>query len=221
MAQRPRIGVTGNHRRWAPSWWCTVVAIYLAGGLAERISIHHPPTGKPLDGLVIGGGNDISPEHYGGDLNAKIKADPERDQLELHWIRYALANHLPLLGICRGAQLINVALGGTLHQDIRLLRKHTHNRPGLLPTKRVRLAPNSQLAGICGKTHLRVNSLHHQAINKAGSNVVCVGWDLDQIIQAVESFSDCKIIGVQWHPEYLFYVPSQMSIFRWLLQITK
>ncbi len=218
MAKRPRIGVTGNGRSWSPSWWCTALALRLAGAIPERISVRHYPSGEPLGALIIGGGDDISPEHYKGDIDDKVKVDPGRDRLEIEWIHKALKKNIPLLGICRGAQLINIVLGGTLHQDIRALRKHTYNRPGLLPTKQVQLEASSQLAKICGKTHLRVNSLHHQAIKKTGAGLRTVGWDLDRIIQAVECFTDTRIIGIQWHPEYLFYLPSQYSIFRWLLQ---
>jgi putative glutamine amidotransferase len=98
------------------------------------------------------------------------------------------------------------------------MRRHTYNRPGLLPTKQVRLLPESTLAGVCGKARLRVNSLHHQAIRDPGRDVKVVGWDLDQITQVVECATDRSIIGVQWHPEYLFYLPSQFALFRWLLQ---
>ncbi|MCW8947947.1 MAG: gamma-glutamyl-gamma-aminobutyrate hydrolase family protein [Sedimenticola sp.] len=218
MAERPRIGVTGNARRWSPSWWCTQLVLRIAGGHPERISVRHRFSGERLAALIIGGGDDINPEHYQGETHAKIKIDPERDQIEIEWIRYALENKIPLLGICRGAQLINVVMGGTLHQDIRQLRKLTYNRPGLLPTKQVRLANDSRLTQICGKTRLRVNSLHYQAIKDHGTDLKAVGWDLDQIIQAVESTTEHHIIGVQWHPEYLFYLPSQYALFRWLVQ---
>lgn len=221
MAKKARVGVTGNARRWAPSWWCTALALRLAGAVPERISTQHRPSGKPLDALIIGGGNDISPEHYHGDISAKVKLDPKRDKLEIEWIHKALDKNIPLLGICRGAQLINVVLGGSLYQDIRPLRKLTYNRPGLLPTKQVQLHPGSNLAKICGKSHLRVNSLHHQAIKRTGTRLNAVGWDLDRIVQAVESERPTRIIGVQWHPEYLIYLPSQFSIFRSLLQHCK
>lgn len=221
MVKRPRIGVTGSSRRWSPSWWCTRLALWLAGAVPERISVRHQPSGKPLHALIIGGGDDISPEHYGGDIDAKVKLDPERDQLEIAWIRRALESEIPLLGICRGAQLINVVLGGTLHQDIRSLRKKTYNRPGLLPTKQVRLTADSRMAQIVGKARLRVNSLHHQAIKQPGTDLRIGGWDLDDITQAVEDKAGRAIIGVQWHPEYLFYVPSQFAIFRWLVKRTR
>lgn len=218
MASRPYVGVTGSARRWAPAWWCTHLALWLAGAKAIRISLKHSANESTLVALVIGGGNDIGPEHYGGDIRAKVKLDPERDKLEISWIKYALKKQIPMLGICRGAQLINVVLGGSLHQDIRSLRKLTYNRPGLLPTKQVHLEKKSRLSGICKRVHLRVNSLHHQAIKVPADNIKAVGWDLDQIIQAIESRDKHRIIGVQWHPEYLFYLPSQWKLFRWLLR---
>lgn len=218
MAKRPRVGVTGTSRRWSPGWWCAALALRIIGAVPERISVRHRPSGEKLNALIIGGGDDISPDHYGGDLEAKVKADPARDQLEIEWIQRAIRNEIPLLGICRGAQLINVVLGGTLYQDIRTLRKRTYNRPGLLPTKQIRLDANSQLASVCGKTRLRVNSLHHQAVKDPGTDIRIVGWDLDEITQAVECSSVRNIIGVQWHPEYLIYLPSQLALFRWLLK---
>lgn len=218
MAKRPRVGVTGNGRRWAPSWWCTRLALLLAGAEAVRISIRHGADEESLSALIIGGGDDIGPEQYGGISDARVKFDPARDELEIRWIKEALARDLPLLGICRGAQLINVVLGGTLHQDIRDLRKHTHNRPGLLPTKRVALGADSRIRDICQREKLRVNSLHHQAIDRPGDTLQIVARDRDNICQAVECSGSRRILGVQWHPEYLFYVVSQLRLFRWLVR---
>jgi len=221
MAQRPHVGVTGSARRWAPAWWCSRLALWLAGAKAVRISVRHAAAWEKLDALVIGGGNDISPEHYGGDIEEKVKSDPDRDQLEIDWIKFAMQKDLPILGICRGAQLINVVCGGSLHQDIRDLRKLTYNRPGLLPTKSVTLAENSQISKICKKNQLWVNSLHHQAIKQSGKGLNVVGRDRDQLVQAVESDDPQRIIGVQWHPEYLCYLPSQLALFRWLVREAK
>ncbi len=218
MPERPRIGVTGSARRWSPSWWASRTALALAGAQAVRISVRHDPGRERFAALVIGGGEDISPEHYGGDLNERVRLDPARDALEMRWIRWALERGTPLLGICRGAQLINVVLGGDLHQDIRHMRELTHNRPGLLPTKRVRLSPGSHLSAICRREHIRVNSLHHQAVRHCGHHLEVVGRDLDHIVQAFEHVGGHPLIGVQWHPEYLFYVPAQLRIFRWLVE---
>jgi putative glutamine amidotransferase len=218
MADRPRIGVTGPNRRWSPGWWCCALALRLLGATPERISVDHSPCGARLSALIIGGGDDIGADHYQGDVKAKVKADPARDLLEIDWIKRAIRDEIPILGICRGAQLINVVLGGTLHQDIGPLRKRTYNRPGLLATKQVRLEPTSLIARICGRGRLRVNSLHHQAIKAPGEDVRVVGRDLDEMVQAIESASGRAIIGVQWHPEYLFYLPSQLALFRWLVR---
>ena len=182
-----------------------------------RISIHHHPINDEFDGLLISGGDDISPEHYDGDINAKVKSDPSRDILEMDWIKKAIAENKPLLGICRGAQLINVVLEGSLYEDIREMRQLTHNRPGLLPTKRVDLKADSVVQKVCGKAHIWVNSLHHQAINQAGQGLQVVGQDRDHIVQAVEA-EKRHIIGVQWHPEYLSYLPTQFRLFRWLVK---
>lgn len=217
MVRSPRIAVTGNHRRWAPAWWCTALALRLCGAEPVRVSIHHPWQGPLPDALVIGGGNDVSPEHYGGEVDARVKLDPERDNLEMGWIGTALEKGIPMVGICRGAQLINVMLAGTLYGDIREIRRLTYNRPGLLPTKQVWLEPGSNMARITGKTKLRVNSLHHQAVHKPGKALQRSGWDLDHITQAIESTTGRPLVGVQWHPEYLLYLPSQLRIFRWLV----
>jgi putative glutamine amidotransferase len=218
MAQRPRVGVTGDGRRWAPSWWCLATALRLAGATPERISVRHEASGKPLDALIISGGNDIGPELYGGEAAPRTRIDTARDALEIRWIELALAQGIPLLGICRGAQLINVVLGGKLHQDIRPLRSKTYNRPGLLPTKQVFLEEDSGLAALCNRRKLRVNSLHHQAIRDPGEGLRIVGRDLDELCQAVECTRGRSIVGVQWHPEYLFYLPAQFALFRWLTQ---
>jgi len=212
-----RIGVTGNSKAITPSWWCISLALRLAGGRPLRISVRHGTVNiDELDGLIVSGGDDISPQHYSGEEQAHARLDPERDALEIEWINKALEKKIPLLGICRGAQLINIVLGGSLLQDISEIRKLTYNRPGLLPTKQVFLESPSTLQQIFGKKKIRVNSLHHQAIDRTGKELQVVARDLDNITQAVERNSGSPIIGVQWHPEYLFYLPSQLRLFRWL-----
>jgi len=220
MVKRPRIGVSGNAKRWSPSWWCTALALRLAGAIPARISVRHSQNIEFIDALIVGGGDDIDPKYYEGETNNKDKIDIKRDQLEIDWVKKALKKTIPLIGICRGAQLINVVSGGSLFQDIRSLRQRTDNRPGLLPTKQVQVSKGSLLARILNTRHLRVNSLHHQSIRMTGANLKVVGWDLDNITQAVESKED-NIIGLQWHPEYLIYLPSQFAIFRWLVKCTK
>ena len=217
MATRPRIGVTGDHRRWAPSWWCLRFALFLIGARARRISVRDPAAGERFDAVIISGGNDIGPELYGGAEMPRAVVDHDRDELEIGWINRALEERWPLLGICRGAQLLNAVLGGSLLQDIRQRRRHTSNRASIVATKNVALLRTSYMSAICKRTRLRVNSLHHQAIDRPGLGLRIVGRDRDGICQAVEGRSDHRILGVQWHPEYLFYLPVQLRIFRWLI----
>jgi len=218
MAGRPRVGVTGDHRRWAPSWWCLALALRLVGARPVRISVRRPAEGETFDALVISGGNDIGPELYGGEAMPKANIDEHRDQLEVRWIEWALEKDRPVLGICRGAQLLNAVLGGALIQDVRDLRRYTSNRATLLPTKRVALSEGSRIGEICCRGHLRVNSLHHQAISNPGQGLRIVGRDRDQLCQAIEAVDSRRLLGVQWHPEYLFYLPAQLSLFRWLVR---
>jgi putative glutamine amidotransferase len=217
MATRPRIGVTGDHHRWAPSWWCLRLALFLIGARARRISVRDPAAGECFDAVIISGGNDIGPELYGGAEMPKAVIDRERDELEIGWINRALEERWPLLGICRGAQLLNAVLGGSLAQDIRQRRRHTSNRASIVATKNVALLRTSYMSAVCKRTRLRVNSLHHQAIDRPGLGLRIVGRDRDGICQAIEGREDHRILGVQWHPEYLFYLPVQLRIFRWLI----
>lgn len=214
--KRPLIGVTGSARRWSPSWWCIRIALLLTGCRAHRISTLNPDLPRGLDGLIISGGDDIHPELY--TLEEAVEEtddyDPERDQMEIACIHHAIAHSKPLLGICRGAQLINVVRKGTLHRDISTMRKITTNRSHLAPLKTVNLDEDSLLAKSIHRRVLKVNSLHHQAVDQLGHGLNCVGRDLDDIVQAIEDGD--HIIGVQWHPEYLFIFPGQLAVFRWL-----
>lgn len=217
MGQRVRIGVTSNGRRWAPSWWCIALAVRLAGGLPRRISVRDPAPGETFDGLIVSGGDDIGPDLYGGEEMPRARIDHERDALEVRWLRWALDRGVPVLGICRGAQLLNAVRGGSLLQDITSLRRRTSNRASLLPRKRVTVNAESRLATLLGRESLGVNSLHHQAIDRPGDGLRIVAHDADEICQAIESEVERTALGVQWHPEYLLYLPAHFGLFRALV----
>lgn len=209
------IGVTGNARRWSPSWWCIRLALMLVGCKAHRISVLNPDIPRELDAMIISGGDDIHPSLYEGEEDSD-KTDRERDQLEIQCITTAIERNIPILGICRGAQLINVVRGGSLHGDIRHLRKITSNRSHLIPHKRVSIDPSSSLFSTLRRTTIRVNSLHHQAVKDLGQSLRTIAKDRDNIIQAIEDTAGRKVLGVQWHPEYLLFLPTQLAVFRWL-----
>lgn len=230
-SSKPIIGVTGNNKRFSPSWICIRLAIFLAGGKAKRISTDHLVDSSELQGLVISGGDDIHPELYGEQVDPNLYYDTARDKLEISYIEYAFAHHIPMLGICRGYQLINVVSGGSLYADISKMRKKTSNKNQLLPIKTVMIQADSLLFACLGnKSQCKVNSLHHQAINQVGDNLKIVATDKDGFIQAVESNQSLAalnnqklshIMGVQWHPEYLWYLKSQRRLFKYLVKQAK
>lgn len=214
---RPRIGVTGNSKRFSPSWLCLRLSIWLTGGKAVRIYVGHLGDLASLSGMIISGGDDIYPALYGEEPLEGGHYDRQRDSMEIECVRYALHRHLPLLGICRGHQLINTVLGGGLHSSVREMRVHTSNRWSLLPKKRVSISSVGTLAKILKKKSLKVNSLHSQAIAGVADTLREVAHDRDNLIQAVEAADGGPLLGVQWHPEYLCYLPSQLRLFHWLV----
>lgn len=214
---RPVIAVTGKASRWAPGWWAAWLAIALAGGRAVRATPRRPMP-APIDGLVIGGGDDIATDLYGATAEYDDTADRDRDAFELAAIERARADNTPILGICRGAQLINVAAGGTLYADISALRRSTSNRVNPLPCKPIALKRDSCLAAITAARRLRVNSLHHQAVHALGGDLSASARDADGFVQAIEARTGGFVVGVQWHPEYLCYRPAQYRLFRALVR---
>ncbi|AEF99346.1 peptidase C26 [Methylomonas methanica MC09] len=217
---RPVIAVTGPDTRYPIAWWATRLAVFLAGGTAVRLTplTYRQHRKERFQGVIIGGGSDIDPKLYGGDDTGASRKDPERDAFEIEMIEYALARKLPVLGICRGAQLINVVLGGTLYNDIRGLRRRTSNRRTPLPRKTALIKAGTQLSQILGAEKCRINSLHHQAIHTLGRDLAASAHDLDSFIQAIESTRDSYIMGVQWHPEYLSYLSKQRHLLNSFIQ---
>jgi putative glutamine amidotransferase len=210
---RPLIGITSyvEQARWGV-WdvkaalvpYSYVQQVNDAGGRAVLI----PPASesaevlRALDGLLLAGGADIDPDQYGA------KAHPEtvglrldRDASELGLLDAALSQNLPVLGICRGMQLMSVAAGGRLHQHLPELVGHEDHRPevGVYGEHPVRIDPASRLGGIIGDA-ASVRSYHHQGVTDAGKLAV-VAWAADDTIEAVEDPSRRFAIGVLWHPE--------------------
>lgn len=218
--------MTGPDGRFVPAWWFTRLGVWLAGGRALRLTPSSTVDVEQLDGLIIGGGDDIDPGLYldlvaDEDDEGEAPMNAERDAFEQIMIRHALERGLPLLGICRGAQLINVVLGGTLHRDIRSMRRKTSNRRTPFPIKPVSLDERSRLARLLGHVSARINSLHHQAVAKIGEGLRVVGHDPDNIVQAIEGTGDTFLVGVQWHPEYLPQYARQRALFRRLVEAAR
>lgn len=156
-----------------------------------------------IDGLVITGGRDVDPSSYGHDPHPTTdEPDRGRDVWEFALIDAALRRHLPLLGICRGAQVLNVALGGTLHQHLPDLVGHTRHQQGnaVFGTSSIRTVAGSRLAGLVGD-NTNAQCYHHQAIDRLGDGLMISAWDSDGVIEAVEMPGHDFVLAVQWHPE--------------------
>lgn len=163
-----------------------------------------------VDGLLLAGGADCSPQSYGEEpLRPEWSGDPIRDAYELQLVRHARERGLPILGVCRGIQLLNVALGGTLYQDIvtqrpdALVHRDWHRYDAL--GHALRLEPESWISRIYGDaTSLQINSIHHQGLKVLAPPLRATAWAPDDVIEAVELRGGSEwIMGVQWHPEWL------------------
>lgn len=207
------IGVTGPSHGIPWAWWATRWQLHRAGVVARRLNATSGYPGDDIAGFVIGGGNDIDPAIYGGDVSASRSIDPSRDAYELKVLEIAEERGVPVMGICRGAQLINVQRGGTLVSDLSNIRVHTSNKGTLLPQKVVSITGGSILAGLIGNETTRVNSLHHQAVERTGDGLVVTAVDRDEIVQAIESVDGPLRVGVQWHPEYMPQRRDQRRLF--------
>jgi putative glutamine amidotransferase len=166
-----------------------------------------------LDGLVLSGGGDLDPAHYGAAPHATLgSVSPRRDTFELALAREALLRDLPLLAICRGQQLLNVARGGTLLRDIpselRGATEHDSRGPRSRCLHEVQLLPDTRLRAILGRDTLAVNSFHHQAVDRLGDGmVIAARCPADGVVEAVEMPSYRFVVGVQWHPESFWQRP--------------
>jgi len=175
-----------------------------------------------LDGLLLAGGGDVDPTRYGEPLHpATRNVDPRRDEVEMILLRWALADRVPILAICRGIQMLNVAAGGTLYQDVAqqlpdaLKHDYYPHYPRTLRPHRVTIAPDSLLATILGDLNPAVNSLHHQGVKVPAPDFAVVARAPDGLIEGIEHPTHPFALGVQWHPEDLIGDdPSMRRLFR-------
>ncbi len=162
-----------------------------------------------LDGVLLSGGKDIHPRHFGEPIleEAAVEIDEQRDAAELPLTRAAVAHGLPVLGICRGLQTLNVAFGGSLYQDLSVvgIEISVHQQRGRLldwqPTHAVELVAGSRLAATLGGASAEVNSFHHQAIHRPAPGWWVTARASDGVIEGLEDPTSRFVVGVQWHPE--------------------
>lgn len=228
---QPVIGITGNYDKET----CTLAEGYYQSVLkAGGIPLIIPPFQETdrlcqmldtIDGIIFSGGGDINPLFFGEEPIKELHSiTPERDRQELLLARLAYDRQIPMLGICKGIQTINLALGGTVYQDIHTQMegtriKHSQDQDRRYPSHSVRLMPGSIMQRIFGSTTITVNSFHHQACKEAAPCLNATAISPDGVIEAIESNEFKSILGVQWHPETytLRQNDDMMPIFHWLI----
>ena len=198
-----------------------VDAVTAAGG--DATAKYLPDISTDYDGLILCGGNDIDPKYYGQPINGAVKIDQQRDAVEFALLKAFVDAGKPVLGICRGHQLINVYFGGSLHQDLPGKQYHT-NGQNLYITHDVTADENSIVGKLYGAT-FSVNSSHHQAVDKLGQGLMATSyWNT-----YVESYEHCSkpVYGVQWHPERMCVNERRedavdgIKLFQWFINICK
>ncbi len=232
---RPVIGITAGHARNEYGQATVLItdayvqAVVQAGGQpviipATQGTQEWDAIYSRLDGILFSGGGDIAPERFGAAPHPKVAGvEPDRDELELSLLEKAVAEGKPFLGICRGFQVVNVGLGGTLYTHLpdQFAGSLTHDNPG---DKRhdlihkVELANGSQMLEVTGESVLGVNSHHHQGVRDLAPRLRATGRSGDGLIEAVELPGHPFGLAVQWHPEWLTDMQPTRKLFRGLVQ---
>lgn len=225
-------GSLGSKLDWQLTTNDYVNAIEKAGGIPVIIPVYNNENSTAniinmVDGLLFAGGNDIHPKHYSELLGSKIgPINPVRDKHELNLVKHVIyESEMPVLGICRGYQLLNVACGGRLYQDLQQVPLELKNNldinhsmygsPKYNPVHKVEVNENSKFYKILNKKTIEVNSYHHQAIKVVASIFDVAIKSLDGIIEAIELKGDRFVIGTQWHPEMMVeHYAEHLSIFK-------
>jgi putative glutamine amidotransferase len=175
-----------------------------------------------LAGVCVSGGPDMDPAAYGAAPHPRLgPVEPELDAFELAVVRHADARGIPVLGICRGCQVLNVARGGTLHQHVPDVVAgsiaHRQTAPGMETSHDIRIDRGSNLAEIVGPDDLDVNAFHHQAVDRLGRGLRAVAWAPDGIVEAIEGDGEALYLGIQWHVETLVHLPRHARLFEALV----
>lgn len=172
-----------------------------------------------LDGILFSGGADIGIEHFGGEPHPTVQVEPERDAIELPLLRAAADEGKPFFGICRGLQVVNVALGGTLYTHIldqhpNAIEHGRHDQPRTFLAHLVRVEEGTRLAEILGEPVLQVNSLHHQGIKGLAPGLKATAFAPDGLIEGVELSGHPFGLAVQWHPEWMTDQAATRNLFK-------
>jgi len=207
--QKPKIGYTTRDFSLDPLQWLIGISIRISGAIPLRLHPKSPKHDTQIHGLIIGGGTDLYPALYEIDPKPNYKYDHARDALEIEWLKYAEQQQLPVLGICRGAQLMNVRHGGSLHPDISKVYENAKYPANAIAQiffrKAITIESGTLLGGIFTAGRIAVNSMHKQSIDRPGDGFRVSAREDNGVVQAIENPAKNFYMGVQFHPEALIY----------------
>lgn len=224
--QTPRIGVTLSQKNAWPAWMGIAAGVRLAGGKPVALTAEtYEEKRDALDGFIISGGIDLCPVLYDETPKPGYKYEPERDKMEEELFFQMEHEHKPILGICRGAQLINVMRGGSIHMDIQKVFERAEYPSHLLAKvfyrKPIETEPETRIRALMGCQRCKVNSMHTQAIKEEGQNLHVTSREPNGIVQSIEDPTYPFLLGVQFHPEFMLYRARSRRIFRALVEASK
>ena len=213
---RPIIGIAKSGKKFNPAYWAIWFSVFISGakpvGLPPQKGIF-----TEIDGLVLGGGSDIFPGLFSLEPKQGYKYDSPRDQSEISWLTYAREKQIPVLGICRGAQLLNVADGGSLHMNVSEAYDDAVYPDDFFSyiffRKLIAIKSGSLLEGILKKDSAKVNSMHKQSISSLGSGLQVTAQEPNGVIQAIENPDRDFYMGLQFHPELMIHESEARKIF--------
>lgn len=216
---RPLIGVTkskgiGGFIQNLVTRFC----LFQSGAKSILLSSNSPSYHIQIDGLLLSGGTDIFPGRYGSKyIKSDYEYDHTRDTLEIEWLKIAKNKKLPIFCICRGLQMLNVFKGGTLHTEVSKVYEQAKYPNSFIAKifyrKKINILKKTRLDSILNKSDIEVNSMHTQAINELGTNLKISAKEDNEVIQAIEAKDSRYIIGLQFHPEFLYYRKDIRNLF--------
>jgi putative glutamine amidotransferase len=224
MKERPLIGITKPFHSKNIAYDLTKLGVWLAGGRSVKLTAHEPHYDMPIDGLILGGGKDVHPSLYEGEEpKLDYPYDHARDAMEIRWLTRAEEEGLPVLGICRGAQLMNIVRGGALHMDVSKAHEKAEYPSGIWARifyrKKMILLKDSLIHRILRCDDSMVNSMHTQSVDRLGKGLIITAREENDVVQCIEDPAQDYVLGVQFHPEYLIYSRKFRRLFRCLIEV--
>jgi gamma-glutamyl-gamma-aminobutyrate hydrolase PuuD/predicted ATP-grasp superfamily ATP-dependent carboligase len=222
--RRPIIGITKPEEGDTLAYWAMRLAVWIAGGDPIKVTARAPRDPRSIDGLIFGGGSDVYPKRYQGKPKEGYRYDLARGDMEASWAMAARRHDLPVLGVCRGAQMLNVLAGGTLHMDLSEFKTQRARNIVVRFFERypVRIRAKSMLAKLTQcPGQMRVNAIHTQAIDRLGAGLTVSAREPNGVIQGIEDRLQPFWVGVQFHPELLIYRAPFRRLFKSLVEAAR